>query len=52
VAAARVTADAMPRRQASQDLVEYWIEVDRLENDADSSTDGRWPACSTAATTR
>jgi hypothetical protein len=35
VAAARVTADAMPRLQATKDLAVYWIEVNRLENEAD-----------------
>ncbi len=35
VAAARVTADAMPRLQSTKDLAEYWIEVNRLENEAD-----------------
>lgn len=33
--AARVTADAMPRLQGLKDLSEYWIEVNRLENEAD-----------------
>ena len=35
VAAARVTADAMPRLQRTKDLAQYWIEVNRLENEAD-----------------
>ncbi len=35
VAAARVTADAMPRLQSTQGLAKYWIEVNRLENEAD-----------------
>jgi uncharacterized protein len=35
VAAAHVTADAMPRLQSTKDLAEYWIEVNRLENEAD-----------------
>jgi uncharacterized protein len=35
VAAARVTAEAMPRLQATKDLATYWIEVNRLENEAD-----------------
>jgi hypothetical protein len=35
VAAARVTAAAMPRLQSTKDLAEYWIEVNRLENEAD-----------------
>ena len=34
-AAARVTADSMPRLQGMRDLEEYWIEVNRLENEAD-----------------
>ncbi len=33
--AARVTAEAMPRLQGLKDLSEYWIEVNRLENEAD-----------------
>jgi uncharacterized protein len=32
---ARVTADAMPRLKAMKDLKEYWVEVNRLENDGD-----------------
>ena len=35
VAAAHVTADAMPRLQRTEDLAAYWIEVNRLENEAD-----------------
>ena len=35
VAAAHVTADAMPRLQSTKDLATYWIEVNRLENEAD-----------------
>ncbi len=35
VAAAHVTAEAMPRLQSTKDLAEYWIEVNRLENEAD-----------------
>ena len=35
VAAARVTAEAMPRLQSTKDLADYWIEVNRLENEAD-----------------
>jgi len=35
VVAAHVTADAMPRLQSTKDLAEYWIEVNRLENEAD-----------------
>jgi hypothetical protein len=30
-----LTADAMPRLRSMQDLAEYWIEVNRLENQAD-----------------
>ena len=33
--AARVTADAMPRLRTMKDLEPYWIEVNRLENEAD-----------------
>jgi predicted phosphate transport protein (TIGR00153 family) len=33
--AARMTADAMPRLRGMKDLEEYWIEVNRLENEAD-----------------
>jgi len=32
---ARTTADAMPRLQTMKGLDEYWIEVNRLENEAD-----------------
>jgi predicted phosphate transport protein (TIGR00153 family) len=32
---ARATAEAMPRLQAFKGLDEYWIEVNRLENEAD-----------------
>jgi len=32
---ARVTADAMPRLKSMKDLKEYWVEVNRLENDGD-----------------
>jgi predicted phosphate transport protein (TIGR00153 family) len=35
VQAARKTADAMPRLQGLKNLEEYWIEVNRLENEAD-----------------
>ena len=35
VAAAHVTAEAMPRLRSTQGLAEYWIEVNRLENEAD-----------------
>jgi predicted phosphate transport protein (TIGR00153 family) len=33
--AAAVTADAMPRLRTMDNLPEYWIEVNRLENEAD-----------------
>ena len=33
--AAVLTADAMPRLRSMKDLTEYWIEVNRLENQAD-----------------
>ena len=32
---ARVTAEAMPRLQTMENIEEYWIEVNRLENEAD-----------------
>jgi uncharacterized protein len=32
---ARQTADAMPRLKAMKDLKDYWVEVNRLENDGD-----------------
>ena len=35
VQAARVTAEAMPRLASMKDLSEFWIEVNRLENEAD-----------------
>jgi uncharacterized protein len=34
---AELTADAMPRLRAMRDLEEYWIEINRLENDGDKS---------------
>ncbi|MFC6286390.1 DUF47 domain-containing protein [Nocardioides sp. GCM10027113] len=34
---AEVTADAMPRLRAMQDLDEYWIEINRLENAGDKN---------------
>jgi uncharacterized protein len=34
---AELTADAMPRLRTMQDLSEYWIEVNRLENVGDKS---------------
>jgi predicted phosphate transport protein (TIGR00153 family) len=33
--AAKKTAEAMPRLRGLKDLEEYWIEVNRLENEAD-----------------
>ena len=33
--AAAMTAEAMPRLRGMKDLEEYWIEVNRLENEAD-----------------
>ena len=33
--AARATAEAMPRLQGMKGLADYWIEVNRLENEAD-----------------
>lgn len=35
--AAELTADAMPKLATMHDLEEYWIEVNRLENEADRS---------------
>jgi predicted phosphate transport protein (TIGR00153 family) len=35
VKAAQATAEAMPRLQEMKGLEEYWIEVNRLENEAD-----------------
>lgn len=35
VRCAAVTAEAMPRLQALRDLEDYWIETNRLENEAD-----------------
>ncbi len=35
--AAELTAEAMPRLRVMADLPEYWIEVNRLENQADKS---------------
>jgi uncharacterized protein len=34
---ADLTADAMPRLRTMRDLEEYWIEINRLENDGDKS---------------
>jgi uncharacterized protein Yka (UPF0111/DUF47 family) len=33
---AEVTAEAMPRLRSMKDLKSYWIEINRLENQADS----------------
>ncbi len=30
-----LTADAMPRLRSMKDLAEYWIEINRLENQGD-----------------
>jgi len=35
--AVKVTADAMPRLRSMKDLEEYWIEINRLENQGDKS---------------
>jgi len=35
--AAELTAEAMPRLRKMGDLTEYWIEINRLENQADKS---------------
>jgi integrase len=32
---AKITADAMPRLRSMKNLEEYWIEINRLENDGD-----------------
>ncbi|MEP6697215.1 MAG: DUF47 family protein, partial [Pseudonocardiales bacterium] len=34
---ARVTAEAMPRLKSMKDLEDYWIEANRLENEADQA---------------
>ena len=34
---AELTAEAMPRLRTMQDLEEYWIEINRLENPGDKS---------------
>lgn len=34
---AELTADAMPRLRTMRDLEDYWIEINRLENDGDKS---------------
>ena len=33
--AAELTAEAMPRLRSMKDLTEFWIELNRLENQAD-----------------
>ena len=35
--AVKVTADAMPRLRSMKDLEEYWIEINRLENQGDKA---------------
>jgi len=35
--AADLTAEAMPRLRTMRDLEEYWIEINRLENDGDKT---------------
>jgi hypothetical protein len=35
--AAELTAAAMPRLRGMKDLAEYWVEINRLENQADKS---------------
>jgi uncharacterized protein len=35
--AAELTAEAMPRLRTMHDLEDYWIEINRLENDGDKS---------------
>ena len=35
--AAELTAEAMPRLRTMRDLEDYWIEINRLENDGDAS---------------
>jgi predicted phosphate transport protein (TIGR00153 family) len=34
---ARVTAEAMPRLKTMKDMREYWVEVNRLENEGDQT---------------
>ncbi|NLF04759.1 MAG: DUF47 family protein, partial [Actinomycetales bacterium] len=34
---AELTAEAMPRLRQMADLTDYWIEINRLENQADKS---------------
>ena len=35
--AAELTAEAMPRLRSMRDLADYWVEINRLENQADRS---------------
>ena len=35
--ATQMTAEAMPRLRTMKDLEEYWIEINRLENQGDRS---------------
>jgi uncharacterized protein Yka (UPF0111/DUF47 family) len=35
--AAELTAEAMPRLRSMSDLHEYWVEINRLENQADKA---------------
>ncbi|NMM18056.1 MAG: DUF47 domain-containing protein [Cellulomonas sp.] len=35
--AAELTAEAMPRLRSMSDLAEYWVEINRLENQADKA---------------
>lgn len=35
--AAELTAEAMPRLRSMRDLADYWIEINRLENQADQT---------------
>ncbi|MDO8106504.1 DUF47 family protein [Isoptericola sp. b441] len=34
---AEITAEAMPRLRSMKDLADYWVEINRLENEADKS---------------
>jgi predicted phosphate transport protein (TIGR00153 family) len=34
---AELTAEAMPRLRSMKDLADYWVEINRLENEADKS---------------
>ena len=44
--AAELTAEAMPRLRSMDYLAEYWIEVNRLENQADKIHRSCWRSCS------